>query len=127
MIASDHIDFVGVDSFCGYPEGRIEYSAMIQGLRVDDAERMKQPAMRKKSDLLKRLIGLKANGEPSGADIDKALDKLTHETPEEREKRRAKEAKRLAKKKAEARDAKRRKSSSNRQQEEEEEEVTDEE
>lgn len=113
MIASDHVDFVGVDSFCGYPEGRIEYHSMIQGLFVNDVERMKKPALRAKSERVKRLIGLNKKGEVTNANIDRFLDKLARETDEEREKRRAKEAKKAARRKAERaaeRDAKRRKS-----------------
>lgn len=121
MIASDHLDFVGVDSFCGFPEGRIEYSTMIQGLIVDDVERMKKPAMREASNRIKRVVGLPYNGDKDGKNVEHYLEKLTKETPAEREKRKAKDAKREAKEKA----AKRR--ASQRQEVSEVEEATDDE
>lgn len=97
MIASDHVDFVGVDVFAGFPEGRIEYQTMIKGLLVDDVERMKKPALRQASTKTKTIIGLPYKGGKSGANIDPHLDRLTKETTDERAKRKIKDAKRQAK------------------------------
>lgn len=97
MIASDHIDFVGVDAFAGFPEGRIEYQTMIRGLLVDDIERMKKPAMRKATERAKTIIGLAYKGDKDGRNVEYHLDKLTKETPDERAKRKAKDEKRQAK------------------------------
>lgn len=100
MIASDHIDFVGVEAFCGYPEGRVDYKLFLHGLAVDDAERMKKPALRKKSTKLKRITGFpRKDGREAADDPDKYLIRLSHETPEEREKRLKREKKKEAKEK----------------------------
>jgi hypothetical protein len=106
MIASDHVDFVGVDVFAGYPRGLIYTDLMVHGLEVDDAERMKKPALRRATGRIKRITGFPGtNGRGVGPMAH--LDKLMHETPEERERRRRKEAKKAEKKrrKSEQQDA----------------------
>lgn len=97
MIASDHIDFVGVDAFCGFPEGRIEYSTMIQGLIVDDIERMKKPALRTKSKRVQRIIGLGYEGDKDGSNVEYHFGRLSKETKDERAKRKVKDEKRAIK------------------------------
>lgn len=47
MIRSDHLDFVGIESFAGFADGIVTF-LKIQGLAVEDIERLKAPSKRKK-------------------------------------------------------------------------------
>lgn len=120
LLASDHLDFIGVDAFCGFPEGRIEYQAMIRGLAVEDVERMKKPALREVSKRITQITGLPYKGPKDGRNVEHYLEKLTMESPEERARRKAKDARR------EAKEAREKRRLSQRQEGSEEEEGTDE-
>jgi len=46
MIRSDHLDFVGIESFAGFADGIVTF-LKLKGLAVEDVERLKAPSKRK--------------------------------------------------------------------------------
>jgi len=58
FIDSDHIDFIGIETFAGFADGVTAF-LRITGLTVDDEERLKPEHKRKKptKDLYTRMIG----------------------------------------------------------------------